>query len=76
MFKKPLEERLSDWFHLRSEIEQNDNPYIKNIEFWNQAPMVSYNHIIDQYNKKVWPTPWEIIANNRYDEFTLALMLA
>ena len=76
MFKKPLEERLSDWFHLRSEIDQTDDPYNKNIEFWNQAPMVPYNHTVDQYNKKSWPTPWEIIANNRYDDFTLALMLA
>jgi hypothetical protein len=75
MFKKPLEERLSDWFQLRLELDQNDNPYIKNIEFWNQAPMVPYNHNVDQYNVKSWPTPWEIIANNRYDDFTLALML-
>jgi hypothetical protein len=30
---------------------------------------------VDQYNPKSWPTPWEIIDENQYDDFTKALMI-
>jgi len=37
---------------------------------------VPYNHRVDPYNPKSWPTPWEIILENKYDDFTRALMMA
>lgn len=75
MFKKSIDARLSDWANLRKKIETAKDPYHILIEFWKQAPLVSHNHKIDPYDFKSWPTPWEILAENKYDDFTLALMM-
>jgi len=75
MFKKPLDERLTEWSELRKSLDNLDDPLTKVLEFWNGAPAVNYNHKVDPYNIKAWPTPWEIIVENRYDDFTLALMI-
>jgi hypothetical protein len=75
MFKKSLEERLSDWKLLREQLDQSDDPLNDLSNFWADAPMISYNHKIDHYNSKSWPTPWEIIEENKYDDFTISLMI-
>jgi len=75
MFNKPADERLSEWKSLRDTINHSDYPLLTVAEFWGKAPVVPYNHRIDQYNRKSWPTPWEIIVDNRYDDFTLGLMI-
>ena len=76
MSKKELEERLSDWYKLRQMVNDSDDPYRLVIEFWNNVNSVPYNHKLNPFDKKNWPTPWDIIAENKYDEFTLALMMA
>jgi hypothetical protein len=75
MFNKPADERLSEWKSLRDTINHSDDPLLTVAEFWGKAPVIPYNHRIDQYNHKSWPTPWEIIVDNRYDDFTLGLMI-
>jgi hypothetical protein len=40
------------------------------------APLVIHNHKVDPYNPSSWPTPWDLIVENKYDDFTLALMMA
>lgn len=75
MFNKLPDDRLSEWKSLREAVDQHDDPLNMVAEFWGSAPMVSYNHKIDQYNQKSWPTPWEIIVENRYDDFTLGIMI-
>jgi hypothetical protein len=75
MFNKPPDERLSEWKSLRDSINHSDNPLPMVAEFWSKAPVIPYNHRIDQYNRKSWPTPWEIIVDNKYDDFTLGLMI-
>lgn len=76
MFHKSPDERLSVWSEFRKELDSIDNSLTALVEFWSNAPRVIYNHKIDPYNKKSWPTPWEIIVENKYDDFTLALMMA
>jgi len=76
MFKKSLEERLSTWAEFRKSLEQDPDPLQSVINFWSQAPQITHNHKIDPFNSKQWPTPWEIIAENRYDDFTLAIMIS
>jgi hypothetical protein len=44
-------------------------------EFWRPAPYIPYNKEIDPYYQDSWPSPWEIIVINRYDDFTKALMI-
>jgi hypothetical protein len=76
MFKKSIEQRLSDWVQHRKLIDSSDTPFEDVCEFWNNAPFVPYNRKVDPYNKKSWPTPWEIIIENKYDDFTKSLMIA
>ena len=76
MFQKSLEERLTEWKALRENLDKSSDPLTTLSEFWGHAPMVPYNHHIDRYNHQSWPTPWDIIVENRYDDFTIALMMA
>jgi hypothetical protein len=70
-----VDSRLSAWLDLRKQVNQADHPLELVNEFWREVPFTAYNREIDQYNPKSWPTPWEIIANNKYDDFTLAIMI-
>jgi hypothetical protein len=76
MFNLPTEDRLSSWAELRARLEDSNTPLEEVFEFWKQAPYIPYNNKIDPYNQKHWPTPWEIIVHNKYDDFTKALMMA
>jgi hypothetical protein len=75
MFNKVTDDRLSEWKSLRNAVDQDTDPLNMVAEFWGQAPLIPYNHKIDQYNPNSWPTPWEIIVENRYDDFTLGIMI-
>jgi hypothetical protein len=57
-------------------LEKGDHPLTEVWEFWQQAPYIPYNRNIDPFNQRSWPTPWEIIVHNKYDDFTKALMMA
>ena len=74
MLKDP-EQRLADWRALRDQVDQSHDPFAPVLEFWSDVPLIPYNHKIDQYNPRSWPTPWEIIVDNRYDDFTIAMMM-
>lgn len=76
MFNRSLEERLTIWLTLRKDLDYSSTPLVDVWEFWKQAPFVPHNRNVDPYHQKSWPTPWEIIAENKYDDFTKALMIA
>jgi hypothetical protein len=76
MFHKSPDERLSDWSNFRKELDNLNDPLTALAEFWNDAPLVIHNHKIDPYKPKSWPTPWDLIVENKYDDFTVALMIA
>lgn len=75
MFTLSIDDRLSKWIELRSFIDTADDPLAEVWDFWHQAPFVPHNKNIDPYYQKSWPSPWEIIATNKYDDFTKALMI-
>jgi hypothetical protein len=75
IFNSPVESRLSLWLELRQSVETSHTPLEDVWDFWRQSPFIPYNNKIDPYNKRTWPNPWSIIADNRYDEFTRALMI-
>lgn len=77
MFNQTVEDRLSAWAQHRSELVHFDKTEVMNRvwEFWKQAPFVPYNPKIDPYYQFKWPTPWEIIVDNKYDDFTKSLMI-
>ena len=76
MFDLDPDSRISAWSQFRKELELSNDPFEKVIEFWRNAPFVPYNKNVDPYNQYAWPTPWEIIVENYYDDFTKSLMMA
>ncbi len=75
MFKTETDERLHLWFEFRQSLEVSQDPLQDLIDFWDQAPRIPHNHLIDPYFERDWPTPWEIIERNKYDDFTISLMM-
>jgi hypothetical protein len=75
MFKTDPDLRLHIWFEFRSQLEISEAPLEDLVTFWYQAPLIPHNHLIDPYFNRDWPTPWEIIERNKYDDFTLSLMM-
>jgi hypothetical protein len=75
MFKQDVDDRLSSWAKFRHQLEDSPIPYQDVWEFWKSAPFIPFNHKIDPYHQRSWPSPWEIIVENKYDDFTKALMI-
>lgn len=75
MFNKDLDYRLKCWLELRKSLEICSNPLEKVWDFWRSAPFSPFNKNIDPNDNEFWPTPWEIISDNIYDDFTKALMI-
>ena len=75
MFDLEVDDRLSAWADLRKRIDISSDPLKEVVDFWFAIPFVPHNHLIDPYYKASWPTPWEIVVENRYDDFTKAIMI-
>lgn len=75
MFEKNIDERLSVWAQFRKTIETSNTPFEDVWNFWKDAPFIPYNNAVDPYFQFGWPTPWDIIVHNKYDDFTKALMI-
>jgi len=75
MLDHDTDHRLTAWLELRKHINISPQPFKDLIEFWNEVPFVPLNHLVDPYNQYDWPTPWEIIVHNKYDDFTKAVMI-
>lgn len=75
MFSKSPDERLSAWSRFRRSIETSTDPLLDVANFWYEAPRVEFNRNLDPYNSRAWPTPWEIIFENKYDDLTVAVMM-
>jgi len=73
MFDKTYVDRLKMWRDFRLTLEESNSPFEDTIEFWNNAPLSSIAS--DPYNKETWPTPWEMIEENRYCDFTKILAI-
>ena len=76
MFSLSIDDRLSAWAQHRAYLETSNDPLLEADLFWQAAPFVPYNHKVDPYYQRGWPSPWEIIVDNKYDDFTKALMKA
>jgi len=75
MFNQSNDKKLSLWAELRSSLVNLENPLQAVCDFWKDAPFVPYNKNIDPRDLSSWPTPWEIVVANQYDDFTKALMI-
>lgn len=75
LFSEDAEFRLSKWKTFRESLIDSTDPLYDTQQFWRNPPFVAYNSNVDPYNEPSWPTPWEIIVDNKYDDFTKALMI-
>lgn len=75
MFDLSIDERLSTWAAFRQHLETAEQPFDDVWNFWKDAPFIPYNNAVDPYFQFGWPTPWDIIVHNKYDDFTKALMI-
>jgi hypothetical protein len=76
MFDLDPDDRISAWSHFRANLNDSATPFNDLIEFWQDAPFIPYNRNVDPFNQYAWPTPWDIIVENHYDDFTKSLMMA
>lgn len=75
MFNLPVDDRLSEWINHRRRLDESNDPLQDVWDFWHQSPFIPHNRKIDPYYQRSWPSPWEIIEDNKYDDFTKALMI-
>jgi hypothetical protein len=75
MFNRPVDSRLTEWADHRRELDDSEDPLQSVWDFWHRAPFTPHNRNVDPYYQQSWPTPWEIIVENTYDDFTKALMI-
>jgi len=75
MFNQSVDQRLTEWVNHRKRLDEVEDPLQEVWDFWHNAPFVPHNRNIDPYFQRSWPSPWEIISENKYDEFTRALMI-
>ena len=67
MFDKNAEDRLRAWYDFRQHLETDDQPFKSTVDLYNTAPISAF--CIDPYTPETWPTPWELLEENKYDEF-------
>lgn len=70
-----VEDRITTWAEFRHGLTASIDPLADIAAFWSDIKTIPFNRSVDPYNHFSWPSPWQIIADNIYDELTLALMI-
>jgi hypothetical protein len=67
------EDRLKEWKDFRSNLGNLsfDNALIETVKLWSFSPIV--NHHLDLTGPPNWPSPWELLDENKYDDTAKAL---
>ena len=72
---KSVEDRLSDWASFRHSLKDSLDPLQDIAAYWSEIRYIPFNRAVDPYNHYSWPSPWQIIADNQYDDLTTALII-
>lgn len=75
MFNQPVDLRLTEWVNHRKQLDESNDPLQDVWDFWHLAPFTPHNKNVDPYYQQSWPSPWKIIEDNKYDDFTRAIMI-
>ena len=67
MFNQPVDVRLSEWVDHRKQLDESSDPLQEVWDFWHLAPFIPHNSEVDPHFQRSWPSPWKIIADNKYD---------
>lgn len=67
------EDRLKEWREFRSHIGtlSFDLAIKETVHLWSYAPFI--NHYLDHVEVQNWPTPWELLSENKYDDTAKSL---
>ena len=73
MWSLSTDDRLSAWKSFRREIDTLPfaDAVAKTVQLWSYAPFVP--HYLDTRDTRDWPTPWELIADGKFDDAAKAL---
>ena len=73
MWLDRFEDRLKSWSELRLDCEELplEQALDRIAEWWGHAPRM--HNIIHWNDQNNWPDPWDLLADNSYDELALAL---
>jgi len=73
MFNLSVEERLKYWRRYRIGLSPLDTEECLDsvVQLWSKAPLVNQHLASDL--PETWPTAWELISDNYYDEVGVAL---
>jgi len=73
MWLDRFEDRLRSWSDLRSTCKNlNTEQSVNTIaEWWGHAPRM--NNVIHWSDQSNWPDPWELLADNSFDDLAIAL---
>ena len=74
LFYGSYPERLKDWQHIRSIVNDLDEPIDYLLEVFKLCPRTKTN--TDIYKKETWLTGWQLIERNEYDLFDICLLLS
>jgi len=67
------ESRILLWREFRTQLEVSKDPFQDTINLWNSAPRI--DHHLDAWNSQHWPTPWELLKENRFCPIAIPLMI-
>ena len=67
------EDRLKEWKDFRQKISDLsfEEALNETVKLWGSAPFVI--HYLDRIELKDWPTPWELLTDNKYDDLAKSL---
>ena len=73
MWSLRSEDRLKVWKEFRKVIGSLpfDDAVQQTVHLWSFAPFV--NHYLDHSMPADWPTPWELVSDNTYDDLAKAV---
>jgi len=69
-------ERLRHWKSFRESLDEtlSDEDHLSmTIKYWSQYPIVT--RYIDPYNSETWPSPWELLYENKFCKSSFAYMM-
>ncbi len=69
--KKQYEILLKDWIKFRNTLETSTTPFEDVICYYNTLAKCKLS--VDPWDKKTWPTPWELVRQNQICDFTNSL---
>lgn len=68
-----IDSRLTQWREFRTQLEVSKDPLQEVQDLWRSAPIV--NKYLETWNVQHWPTPWELLKENRFCPIAIPLMM-